>query len=89
MEVCGNKDEKEFVNNLFFSVNTPVAEERLQSINLDSQSPANIFMSPFPGSCWTPTIFLLDDTQGQIGDSLALDDFSLASQNTMKKFLKE
>jgi len=53
-------------------VNTPVADERLQSINLETRSPANIFMSPFPGGCWTPTIFMLDDTQGQLSPSMQL-----------------
>lgn len=69
-------------------MNTPVADDRIQSMNLDSQSPSNIFMSPFHGGCWTPTIFILDDSHSQISPSITLlDDFSMVSKNVENQFL--
>lgn len=60
----------------------------MQSIMIETRSPAaNLFMSPFPAGCWTPTIFLLDDTHGHGSPQLPLDSFSNTVKNAFHHFI--
>lgn len=57
---------------------------------MDTRSPAgNLFLSPFPAGCWTPTIFLVDDTQGQSSPQVPVTNFSSTAKSTFHKFLGE
>jgi hypothetical protein len=56
---------------------------------LDTRSPAGgLFLSPFPAGCWTPTIFLVDDTQ-QSSPQNTLGGFSSTAKSTFHKFITD
>jgi hypothetical protein len=77
------------VNSLFFNISTPAPEDsnRLHSIIMEARSPAgSLFLSPFPAGCWTPTLFLVDDTQ-QSSPQNMLNGFSNTVKSTFSKFL--
>jgi hypothetical protein len=76
------------VNSLFFNISTPVAEDpnRLHPIMMEARSPAgSLFLSPFPG-CWTPTLFLVDDTQ-QSSPQNIFGGFSSTVKSAVHKFI--
>lgn len=82
VEICGNKADKEFVSNLFYSVSTPIGDENRAQPNIfENRSPAsNIFLtSPFPVTCWTPSMFLVDDQVQQ--SPLGFGDFTTKARN--------
>lgn len=60
----------------------------MPTILMETRSPAgNLFLSPFPAGCWTPTIFLVDE--GQTSPQIPVANFSTTVKSTFHKFLGE
>ena len=60
---------------------------RFPPLYLDSRSPASLFMSPYPPAGWTPTIFYMEGTQGEISPQVSFGNFCAKFKSDFHKFV--
>lgn len=76
----------EMMDRIVQNANTPTADNRF-SYMFDPRSP-NFILSPFQPPGWTPTIFFMEDNQGQISPQVGFGNFSSKCMNDFSKFIE-